>query len=96
MSLGANVYQFLLGLGLCDWGGDFWVRKGDEIPPYLVWILPLSSICASVQYRQEYDTKRVNHPRVYLMLYAMPYVHLNPDHNNRTKYSILELKLTRA
>ena len=25
------------------------------------------------------------------MLYAMPYVHLNPDHINRTKYSILEL-----
>ena len=58
MSLGANVYQFLLGLGLCEWGGDFWAKKGDEFPPYLVWVLPLSSIRASVQYRQEYNTKR--------------------------------------
>ena len=24
------------------------------------------------------------------MLYVMPYVHPNPDHNNRTTYSILE------
>jgi len=60
-------------------------------PPYLVWVLPLISIRASVQYRQEDNTKRVNHPRVCPMLHAMPYVHLNPNHNNRTKYSILEL-----
>ena len=36
----------------------FGLRKGDEIPPYLVWVLPLISIRASVQYRQEYNTKR--------------------------------------
>ena len=69
----------------------FGLRKGDEIPPYLVWVLLLISIRASVQYRQEYNTKRVNHPRVCPMLYAMPYVHLGPNHNNRIKYSILEL-----
>ena len=28
MSLGANIYQFLLGLGLCEWGGDFWAKEG--------------------------------------------------------------------
>jgi len=28
MSLGAIVYQFLLGLGLCEWGGGFWVKQG--------------------------------------------------------------------
>ena len=35
MSLEANVYQFLLGHGL---SGEviFGLRKGDEIPPYLV------------------------------------------------------------
>ena len=54
--------------------------------------MPLSPIRASMQYRQEYNTKRVNHPRVRPMLYAMTYVHLSPDHNNKTKYIILELK----
>jgi len=28
MSLGANVYEFLLRLGLCEWGGGFWVKEG--------------------------------------------------------------------
>ena len=74
----------------------FGLRKGEEIPPCLVWVLPLSSIRASVQYRQEYNTKRVNHLRVCPILYAMQYVHLSPDHNNKIKYSILELNLTRA
>ena len=69
----------------------FGLRKGDEIPPYLVCVLPLISIRANVQYRQEYNTKRVNYPRVCPMLYAMPYVHLSLDHNNRIKYSIMEL-----
>jgi len=40
--------------------------------------------------------KGVNHLRVCPMLYAMPYVHLSTAHSNRTKYSILDLKLTRA
>ena len=74
----------------------FGLRKGDEIPPYLVWILPLISIRASVQYRQEYNTKRVIHPRVCLMLYAMSFVHLNPDNNNRTKIQYIGIELTRA
>ena len=65
--------------------------------PYLVLSLPLISIRASVQYRQEDNTtKRVNHPRICPMLYAMPYVHLSADYNNRIKYNILKLKLTRA
>jgi len=53
--------------------------------------MPLCPIRAHVQYRQEYNTKRVNHQRICPILYAMPYVHLSPDHNNRTKCSILEL-----
>ena len=54
MSLGANVYQFLLGLGLCEWGGGFWANEGDEIPTLsCIGFLPLISIRASVQYRQE-------------------------------------------
>jgi len=28
MSLGPNVYQFLLRLGLCAWGDDFWAKEG--------------------------------------------------------------------
>jgi len=28
ISLRANVYQFLLRLRLCEWGGDFWAKKG--------------------------------------------------------------------
>ena len=28
MSLGDNVYQILVGLGLCEWGGDFWAKVG--------------------------------------------------------------------
>jgi len=35
-------------------------------------------------------TKQVYHPCVCPILYAMPYVHLSQDHNNRTKCSILE------
>jgi len=31
MSLGAKVYQFLLGIGLYEWGVIFGLRKGDEI-----------------------------------------------------------------
>jgi len=26
--LGANIYQFLLRLELCEWGGGFWVKEG--------------------------------------------------------------------
>ena len=74
----------------------FGLRKGDESSPYLVWVLPLNPIHANVQYRQEDNTKRVNHLRVCPMLYEMPYVHLSLDHNNRTEYSILELNLTRT
>jgi len=60
-------------------------------PPYLVCVLPLISIRASVQYRQEDNIKRVNHLRVCPMLYAILYVDLNSNHNNRTKYSMLKL-----
>ena len=28
MSLGANVYQFLLGLELCEWRGDVLAKEG--------------------------------------------------------------------
>jgi len=41
--------------------------------------------------------KRVNHSSICPKLYAMQYVHLRQDYNiTRTKYSILELKSTRA
>ena len=36
MSLGANVYQFLLGLGRMSGEVIFELSKGNEIPPYLV------------------------------------------------------------
>jgi len=28
MFLEANVYQFLLRLGLCEWGGGSWTKEG--------------------------------------------------------------------
>jgi len=49
----------------------------------LYWVMPLSPIRASVQCRQEQHTKRVNHTRGCPMLYAISYVLLNPDHNNK-------------
>ena len=61
-------------------------------PPYLVLVVHLISIRASMQYKQEYNTKRVIHSRVCPMLYAMSYVHLSSNHNNRTKYSTMKLK----
>ena len=56
--------------------------------------MPLNSIHASVQYRQEYNTNRIIRPRVCAILYAMPYVHLSLDHNNKTQY--IGIELTRA
>jgi len=38
----------------------------------------------------------ISHPRVCPMLHTMPYVHLNPDHNNRTKIQYIGIELTRA
>ena len=53
----------------------------------LYWALPLSSIRASMHDKNEH-TKRVNHPRVCPILYAMPYVHLLlvAQHKNKIQY----------
>ena len=66
-------------------------------PPYLILDFALKSDSCKCAIEKNEHTKWVNHPRVCPMLYAISYVHLGPDHNNkRTKYSILEWKLTHA
>ena len=59
--------------------------------PYVVLGFAFSSIYTSVNIDKNEHTKRVNHPHVCLMLYAMSYVYLGPDDNNRRiKYNILK------
>jgi len=57
-------------------GDGFWLRKGDESPPYLVYLdFALNVNCASLQYiHNKITLKVINHSKLFVLFYMNAHV----------------------
>ena len=70
----------------------FGLREGNDFPTLCcIGLYPKVQFVQVCNIDNNEHKKQVNHSIVCPKLYAMQYVHLDPDHNNRRiKYSLLE------